>query len=88
MMTDTPKQWLGKLNVDPCLRYSALIFLVAVDILSITALSIGFTYTGQCSIRQNIGIYLIVGGFIFTLYFTFLLIIVSNSTSENIIEIY
>jgi hypothetical protein len=82
-MTDNPKHWVGKLTIDPCLRYSSFIFLFGVNILSIIALGIGFAFHGQCSIEQNIAIYLIVGGVIFTIYYTSLLIIVSNSTNEK-----
>lgn len=77
-MNDNPKTWLGKLSEDVCLRYSALLFLLGVDILSIIALGIGFSSIGQCTIQQNITIYLTVGGVIFTLYYTPLLILVSN----------
>ncbi len=82
-MTDHPKHWIAKIKADPCLCYSSLIFIFAVNILSITALSIGFIFRGQCSIEKYISIYLIVGGFIYTLYYTFLLIIVSNSVMKT-----
>jgi hypothetical protein len=77
-MDNHQKNWIGKIKADPCLCYSSLIFLFAVNILSITALTIGFNFQGQCLIEKYIPIYLIVGGFIFTLYYTFLIIIVSN----------
>lgn len=76
-MSGNAKHWLAKIKADPCSRYSSLLFLIAVVILSITALSIGFTFQGQCTIQQNIAIYLIVGGFLFTFYYTALLVSVS-----------
>lgn len=83
-MADKPTHWLGKLKADTCLRYTALFFLFAVDILAIAAMSIGFTYRGQCPINQNISTFLIVGGIIFTIYFTVLFFIVRNSFKENL----
>ncbi|CAF0733072.1 unnamed protein product [Adineta steineri] len=74
-MDDYPKHWMGKIRKDCCLRYSSLIFLIIINILSITALIIGFLFRGQCSIEQNISIYLVVAGFIFTIYYTFLLVL-------------
>ncbi|CAF0765943.1 unnamed protein product [Adineta steineri] len=74
-MDDYPKHWMGKIRKDCCLRYSSLIFLIIINILSITALVIGFLFRGQCSIEQNISIYLVVAGFIFTIYYTFLLVL-------------
>ncbi len=82
-MADHSKHWIAKIKADPCLCYSSLTFIFAVNILSITALSIGFTFRGQCSIEKYIPIYLIVGGFIYTLYYTFLLIIVSNAVMKT-----
>lgn len=86
-MADKPTHWLGKLKADSCLRYTAVFFLLAVDILAIAAIIIGVTYQGQCPINQNIATFLIVGGIVFMIYFTFLLLIVSNSFEQNLIKI-
>ena len=85
-MADKPTHWLGKLKADSCLRYTAVFFLLAVDILAIAAIIIGVTYQGQCPMNQNIAIFLIVGGIVFMIYFTFLLLIVSNSFDQNLIK--
>lgn len=76
-MDDKPKHWMGKIKADCCLRYSLLVFLFVINILSIVAVIIGLTYRGQCLIEQNISTYLIVGGFISTIYYIFLLIMVN-----------
>ena len=86
-MTEKPKHWLGKLKADTCLCYTTFFFLLAVDILAITAISIGFTYQGQCPINQNIAIFLIVGGILFAIYSTSLLVIVSRLSLTNLIDI-
>ena len=82
-MTEKPKHWLGKLKADTCLCYTTFFFLLAVDILAITAISIGFTYQGQCPINQNIAIFLIVGGILFAIYSTSLLVIVSRFVCDK-----
>ncbi|UJR34215.1 hypothetical protein I4U23_021621 [Adineta vaga] len=74
-MAEYPKHWMGRIRTDCCLRYSYFIFLLIINILSFIALVIGFIFRGQCSIEQNISVYLIVAGFIFTIYYTFLLVL-------------
>lgn len=86
-MTDKPKHWLGRLRANSCLCYTAFFFFLAVDILAIAAISVGFTYVGQCPINQYIAIFLIVGGMIFAIYSTSLSIIVSDLLDEDLIEI-
>jgi hypothetical protein len=86
-MADDPKHWIGKIKADPCLRYSFLVFLLIINLLSIIALIIGLIFRGQCSIERNIPIYLIVAGFIFTIYYIFLLIMVSISVKKDSIDI-